>query len=105
MPSVAWMPFGGGTSMCPGRFVAMSEIKMFVATVLLRWEVELVTPAGGSATPAGGSAIPAGGPAIPAGGPTLEFGAPGIPALKLVNRGGLGMLAPADKIPCRWRVR
>ena len=84
--------------MCPGRFVAMSEIKMFVATVLLRWEVELVAPAGGSVIPAGGSATPAGGP-------TLEFGAPGIPALKLVNRGGLGMLAPADKIPCRWRVR
>ena len=83
-PSVALMPFGGGTSMCPGRFLAMAEIKMLVATVLLRWDVELTTDMDGD---------------------TLAFGVTGIPSLQQVGRGGLGMLSPADKIPCRWRVR
>ena len=83
-PSVALMPFGGGASMCPGRFLAMAEIKMLVATVLLRWDVELTTAMDGD---------------------TFAFGVTGIPSLQQVGRGGLGMLSPADKIPCRWRVR
>lgn len=38
------MPFGAGISMCPGRFFAMNEIKLFVATVLSKWDIE---PVGG----------------------------------------------------------
>lgn len=36
------MPYGGGVSMCPGRFLANSEILQFVALLLDRFEVELV---------------------------------------------------------------
>lgn len=35
------MPFGAGASMCPGRFFAVNEIKLFMATVLTHWEFEL----------------------------------------------------------------
>jgi len=35
------MPFGAGSSMCPGRFFAINEIKLFVTTVLTHWEIEL----------------------------------------------------------------
>lgn len=34
------MPFGAGVSMCPGRFFAMNEIKLFVAMVLSQWDIE-----------------------------------------------------------------
>ena len=33
--------FGGGVSMCPGRFMALSEIKLFIAFLLSRCELEL----------------------------------------------------------------
>lgn len=35
------MPFGAGVSMCPGRFFALNEIKLFVAMALHHWELEL----------------------------------------------------------------
>lgn len=35
------MPFGAGVSMCPGRFFAINEIKLFVARALLDWEIEV----------------------------------------------------------------
>ncbi|MCH9681323.1 MAG: cytochrome P450 [Deltaproteobacteria bacterium] len=35
----ALMPFGGGDSMCPGRFLAQSEIKMFLAALLADYDV------------------------------------------------------------------
>lgn len=35
------MPFGAGLSMCPGRFFAMNEIKLFVAMALDAWDVDL----------------------------------------------------------------
>ncbi|XP_027666895.2 cytochrome P450 7B1 isoform X2 [Falco cherrug] len=36
------MPFGSGISMCPGRFLAMNEMKMFIFLLLARFDVELV---------------------------------------------------------------
>ena len=38
----ALMPFGGGETMCPGRFLAQSEIKGLVTLLLARYELELV---------------------------------------------------------------
>ncbi len=35
------MLFGGGVSMCPGRFMALAEIKLFIAFLLSRCELEL----------------------------------------------------------------
>jgi len=35
-------PFGGGTSLCPGRHFAIMEILVYVATVLRRFDMELV---------------------------------------------------------------
>ncbi len=36
------MPFGAGVSMCPGRFFAMNEIKLFVASAVSNWNLELL---------------------------------------------------------------
>lgn len=38
----ALMPFGGGETMCPGRFLAQSEMKGLVTLLLARYELELV---------------------------------------------------------------
>lgn len=38
----ALMPFGGGESMCPGRFLAQSEIRQVVTMLLADHELELV---------------------------------------------------------------
>ncbi len=35
------MPFGAGSSMCPGRFFALNEIKLFLAIALSHWDIEL----------------------------------------------------------------
>lgn len=35
------MPFGAGASMCPGRFFAINEIKLFLTNVLTEWDIEL----------------------------------------------------------------
>lgn len=46
--TLALMPFGGGVSMCPGRFLASNEIVQVVATLLRQFELELLpheTPA------------------------------------------------------------
>lgn len=40
----ALMPYGGGVSMCPGRFLAHEDIKHLVARVLHRLDVELLAP-------------------------------------------------------------
>lgn len=36
----ALMPFGGGETMCPGRFLALAEIKMLVTMLLVDYRVE-----------------------------------------------------------------
>jgi len=38
----ALKPFGGGTSLCPGRHFAINEILAYVATVLRRFDMEIV---------------------------------------------------------------
>lgn len=37
----SYRPFGGGTSYCPGRFLAKQEVKAFIAMVLHRFEFSL----------------------------------------------------------------
>ena len=39
--TIPLMPYGGGVSMCPGRFLANSEVMQFVATALTRFDFEL----------------------------------------------------------------
>ena len=41
------MPFGAGPRMCPGRNLALMEMKMAMATLLGRFEIDGVEPAGG----------------------------------------------------------
>lgn len=45
--SKSYKPFGGGSTMCPGRFVARSEIYIFIALVLHRFDVRLAPAEGG----------------------------------------------------------
>ncbi|KAH8201206.1 hypothetical protein TruAng_004596 [Truncatella angustata] len=40
--SPSWRPFGAGKTMCSGRFLARYSVTVFVATVLRRFDVELV---------------------------------------------------------------
>jgi cytochrome P450 len=41
------MPFGAGPRMCPGRYLALAEIKMVLAMLLAGFKVEAVDTAGG----------------------------------------------------------
>ena len=40
----AWMPFGGGSNMCPGRHLAKQEMLLETALLLGNFEVELTGP-------------------------------------------------------------
>lgn len=40
--SSSYRPFGGGLTLCPGRFIARSEVLMFVASVLWRFDVKVL---------------------------------------------------------------
>lgn len=42
--SDSWRPFGGGTTMCPGRYIAKQAVIMFVAMVLQRFDVKIAEP-------------------------------------------------------------
>ncbi|MCJ1244327.1 hypothetical protein MMC30_001525 [Trapelia coarctata] len=39
--NVGFRPFGGGTTLCPGRFLAKQEVLAFVALTLQRFDIEL----------------------------------------------------------------
>ena len=39
-----YRPFGGGISLCPGRFIAKQTVKVFIAFVLHRFEISLAGP-------------------------------------------------------------
>ena len=41
-PTKDFYPFGMGESLCPGRFWAVNEIKMFIALVLQKMDLEVV---------------------------------------------------------------
>ncbi|XP_004614663.2 5-beta-cholestane-3-alpha,7-alpha-diol 12-alpha-hydroxylase [Sorex araneus] len=38
------MPWGAGVSICPGRFFALSEIKLFILMMVLHFDLELINP-------------------------------------------------------------
>ncbi|KAF2964591.1 hypothetical protein GQX73_g8973 [Xylaria multiplex] len=40
--SPSWRPFGGGKTMCSGRFLARFSVTTFVATLLRRFDIEMV---------------------------------------------------------------
>jgi cytochrome P450 len=40
--SIAWMPFGGGAHLCPGRYFAFTEIAALIATMLVGFEMKMV---------------------------------------------------------------
>jgi cytochrome P450 len=40
LKSSSFRPFGGGTTYCPGRFLAKKEVLIFVALVLVRFDVK-----------------------------------------------------------------
>lgn len=41
-PDGKFIPFGGGVSMCPGRFVAQNEIKIFAIYLITRCDIKIV---------------------------------------------------------------
>ncbi|POS81166.1 hypothetical protein DHEL01_v200437 [Diaporthe helianthi] len=45
--SPSFRPFGGGNGYCPGRFLARREVFMFIATVLRRFQLDLVPASDG----------------------------------------------------------
>jgi cytochrome P450 len=76
------VPFGGGVSMCPGRFVAMNEIRVFLVLALRHRDFALVGPDG--APQVGGGVV--------------------LPPLDS-TRAGLGVLPPVRDVPFAWRPR
>ena len=42
------MPFGAGPRICPGRYLALLEMKMAMATLLGRFDIVEVTAPGGT---------------------------------------------------------
>lgn len=40
--SAMWRPFGGGQTMCPGRYIAKRSVAIFVALALKRFDIGIV---------------------------------------------------------------
>ena len=47
LKSPNFQPFGGGSGLCPGRFIAQAEIMTFAALTLCRFDIEMVHPKSG----------------------------------------------------------
>ncbi|KAL8923567.1 MAG: hypothetical protein Q9208_004514 [Pyrenodesmia sp. 3 TL-2023] len=45
--SPGFRPFGGGVTLCPGRFLARQEVLVFVAELMWRYDVRVVEERGG----------------------------------------------------------
>ncbi|KAL8826677.1 MAG: hypothetical protein Q9191_003652 [Dirinaria sp. TL-2023a] len=62
--SPSWRPFGGGQTLCPGRFVAQQTVLTFVAMVLHQFDLKLtgdqVLPRAGAGKPVLGVMAPLG---------------------------------------------
>ena len=74
-PRLPSMVFGTGAHMCPGRFLALNEIRAFVFVLLRDWDLELVAAGAGE-----------------------------LPALDR-TRFGLGVMPPATEMPVKIRRR
>lgn len=48
----SYRPFGGGTSYCPGRFIARQEVYYVVTLILHRFDIRLMGPPGPGGKPA-----------------------------------------------------
>ncbi|KAL8650623.1 MAG: hypothetical protein Q9226_005062 [Calogaya cf. arnoldii] len=53
--NASWRPFGGGITMCPGRYVAKESVAIFIAIALQRFNFEFVE---GKVFPHGAEGIP-----------------------------------------------
>ena len=42
------MPFGAGARICPGRYLALQEMKMVLLTLLTQFDIDFVGTADGS---------------------------------------------------------
>jgi len=113
------LAFGGGVSQCPGRFLALNEIRLALAVLLRHYELRIAAPSaaavGGTlpAAPADVDAealtdrvVAAGTPALPRAGATAEEAAL-VGALPPFNtrRAGLGVLLPARGLSVQLRRR
>lgn len=47
--SSCYRPFGGGATLCAGRFVAMQEVLSFIGMAMYKYEIELVKKSGDEA--------------------------------------------------------
>lgn len=77
----SFRPFGGGTTYCPGRFLARQEISTFVALVLRNYDIEL-TPVQETSSKTGG---------LRQAFPRLDDGRPGLGALGPVKGDDLSL--------------
>lgn len=50
-----YRPFGGGTTYCPGRFLAKREVMTFIALALYRFDISLASDPGGPVKKVGSS--------------------------------------------------
>lgn len=53
--SSSWRPFGGGITMCPGRYIAKESVAIFIALALRRFDMEFI---GDQAFPKGAEGTP-----------------------------------------------
>eukprot|EP00386_Alphamonas_edax_P005010 GDKI01015714.1.p1 GENE.GDKI01015714.1~~GDKI01015714.1.p1 ORF type:complete len:655 (-),score=237.83 GDKI01015714.1:19-1983(-) len=84
----ALMPFGGGVSMCPGRYFAMNEIRLFVAVFVHYFDLQLKENAVSESTVGALPVSPS--PLLP----PIDF-----------SRAGLGVMPPKHDVVVQMRAR